>query len=195
MYLIIGFTYDFKAGVALIEFISIALIIIVGLSIFITSIRVGITPMPSSQKAYRAILALTDSQGDGPVIDLGSGWGTVVIALSKAYPNREVIGYELSTVPWLISVLLKQVMRLENLSIYRRNFLASPFPKSSTLICYLYPGGMIKLEEKLKDEGSQIDRIISNTFVLPSHVAQEVIKLDDLYGSSVYKYLGKNLIK
>ena len=72
-----------KGGVTMIEFISIALSIIVLSSIFITSIRVGITPMPSSQKAYRAILALTDSQGDGPIVDLGSGWGTVVNALAR----------------------------------------------------------------------------------------------------------------
>lgn len=165
------------------------------LSIFITSIRVGITPMPSSQKAYRAILAFTDSQGVGPIIDLGSGWGTLVIALAKAYPNREVIGFELSFVPWLVSVLLKKIMRIENLLIYRRNFFASPFPESSTLICYLFPDGMIKLEKKLKGEGLQIDRIISNTFALPTYVAQDVIKLNDLYGSSIYKYLGKDLKK
>jgi hypothetical protein len=179
----------------LIEFISIALSIMVVLSIFITSIRVGITPMPSSQKAYRAILALTDPQGVGPIIDLGSGWGTVVIALAKAYPNREVIGFELSTIPWLISVLLKKIMKLENLLIHRRNFFATPFPESSTLICYLFPEGMIKLEEKLKGEGPKIDRIISNTFALPTYVPQQTIKLDDLYGSSIYKYLGKDLIK
>ena len=49
-------------------------------------------------------------------------WGTLVIAIARKYPNKQVIGYELSWLPWLVSVILKYSLRLDNLTIHRKDF-------------------------------------------------------------------------
>ncbi len=50
--------------------------------------KLGISPMPSSSKAYNAMVLLVDETGTGTIIDLGSGWGNFVIRIAKKNPQR-----------------------------------------------------------------------------------------------------------
>jgi len=134
------------------------------------------------------MLSEIDAAEDGPIIDVGSGWGTLVIAVAKKYPQRDVIGYELSLVPWLVSVLLKQIGRIHNLSLYRKDFLKADLSQASTLICYLFPGGMLSLEKKLRQEKNKVNLIVSNTFAIPSYEPVKVVKLNDIYATPIYVY-------
>ena len=170
------------------EVILIACILIIILSILWSTLNVGISPMPSSMRAYEAVAKFTEDTGNGPIIDLGSGWGNVVIRLAKAYPEREVIGYELSLLPWFISQLLKSILRLKNLRIYRKNFLAANFADESVLICYLVPESMAKIQKKLKTEQHHVRYLISNNFALPLHTPEHTVTLNDFYNSPVYRY-------
>lgn len=144
--------------------------------------------MPSSNKAYKTMLTLIDETGTDAIIDLGSGWGNFVIPLAKNNPQRQIIGYELSLLPWLISMLLKKVLRLKNLSLYRENFYNVNLPSASVIVCYLYPQAMSKIQAKLLLEQPKIDFLISNNFALPSWQAEKVIKLNDFYKSPIYLY-------
>ena len=98
--------------ITLIIFTSIA-----GVSIVWNTLKTGIPPMPSSKKACQAMLTATEISREGPIIDMGSGWGTLVIAFAKKYPQRQVIGYEVSWIPWMVSMILKKIMRVDNLSL------------------------------------------------------------------------------
>ncbi len=144
--------------------------------------------MPSSRKARRAMLAAVENSTQGPIVDLGSGWGTLVIACAKKYPHRQVIGYELSLVPWLVSLMLKYVSGLENLSLYRRDFLKADLSDARVIICYLFPRGMCSLQDKLERERGSVSLIVSNTFAMPSCQAEQVIQLDDFYRTPIYLY-------
>jgi hypothetical protein len=84
--------------------------IFITVSLIYNSVTLGISPMPSSKKAYNSIMALVNDTGTGAIIDLGSGWGNFVVRIAKRNPQRQVIGYELSLLPWLTSVLLKQLL-------------------------------------------------------------------------------------
>ena len=95
-------------------FFLFALITIV--SIVGTTLKTGIPPMKSSGKACQAMLASIDDPVEGPLIDLGSGWGTLAIAMAQKYPHRQVLGYELSWLPWLVSIVRKHSSGLENLT-------------------------------------------------------------------------------
>ncbi|VUD63851.1 hypothetical protein TDB9533_03195 [Thalassocella blandensis] len=156
--------------------------------------------MMSSGKARRVMLRLArewmgsrtkaDTKVDdtSPFIDLGSGWGTLVVALAREYPDRHIIGYELSWFPWLVSSMRKYCLGLNNLSLYRKNFIDADLNNASILFCYLFPGGMASLYEKLKKDVSQEVCIISNTFALPSCPSSQTVKLDDIYRSPIYVY-------
>lgn len=176
----------------IIELIAVAALLFAIITIAWTTVRVGISPMPSSDKARKEMLLATEISREGPIIDLGSGWGTLVIALARKYPEREIIGYELSFVPWLVSRLLKYSLNLKNLSLYRQDFLKANLAGAAVLLCYLYPGGMAALQEKLQQEEATDEMlVISNTFALPDLTPTKVIHLGDLYKTPIYIYQQK----
>lgn len=163
-------------------------LLVISFSIVWGTLKTGISPMMSSGKACQAMLSLIDKDEEGPFIDLGSGWGTLVIALARKYPHQQVIGYELSWFPWLVSVMLKRFLGLDNLTVYRQDFQQADLSSTAILFCYLFPQGMVELDNKLKRERLTNMLIVSNTFALPSCQAIEIIKLDDLYQTPIYLY-------
>ncbi|MEH6471216.1 MAG: hypothetical protein V7752_08200 [Halopseudomonas sp.] len=172
----------------LLELILLVFVLLTVLSIVWTTLQTGISPMMSSGKACQAMLASIDRPADGPLIDLGSGWGTLVIALARKYPRQQVIGYELSWFPWLVSIVRKYSLRLDNLTLYRKDFNNAELSNASILFCYLFPGGMVALHKKLKSELLNKILIVSNTFALPSCQPTKVIRLNDFYRTPIYVY-------
>ncbi len=170
------------------EIILLIIAVLIALSIVYSTARFGISPMPSSKKAYQAMIKLIDETGSGPIIDLGSGWGNFVIPIAKRYPQRQIIGYEMSLLPCLISTLIKHALGLKNLTLYRQDFLTANLSTASVLVCYLFPAAMDKIKIKLQLEKPGVEFLISNNFALPSHQFDKVIQLNDFYKSPVYLY-------
>ena len=183
-----------------VELVFLALLLLIVLSIVWSTLRTGISPMMSSGKALRAMLDLAseaverasvvkaNGSDKAPLVDLGSGWGTLVIALALKHPDRQVVGYELSWFPWLISIIRKHCLRLHNLTLYRKDFKQADLNNASILFCYLFPGGMSALYEKLNREVFGNVLVVSNTFALPSIQPSKIVKLDDIYRSPIYVY-------
>jgi hypothetical protein len=167
---------------------AVCLILLISLLIVISTLQTGISPMPSSRKALTTLQALIEETHSPNLIDMGSGWGNVVIRLAKQYPKRQVYGYELSIIPWLVSLLLKKLYRLENLTLYRESFLDARLPNKTTMICYLCPELMDKLAKKLSKENHVGSYLISNTFALPSNTPIKQLKSSDFFRSPVYLY-------
>lgn len=172
----------------LLEPIALFFVLVVALSIVWSTLRTGISPTMSSGKACKAMLDSVETSTSGPLIDLGSGWGTLVVAVARKYPEQQVIGYELSWFPWLVSVIRKHSLGLDNLTLYRKDFRNAEFGNASVLFCYLFPRGMVDLQEKLNRERFNEILIVSNTFALPSCQPTSTIRLNDLYRSPVYVY-------
>ena len=162
--------------------------VLITFSLIYSTVKLGISPMPCSSKAYNTMKKLVDETGTGTIIDLGSGWGNFVIRIAKENPQRKIVGYELSILPWLTSIFLKKILGLKNLTVHRQNFYNVNLPSASVLICYLYPEAMSKINEKLCIEKPDIDFLISNNFALPSWSPYKVMVLDDFYKSPVYLY-------
>lgn len=172
----------------LFDFLLLLAAILITISLIYSTIKLGISPMPSSNKAYSAMVEFVDLTGTKAIIDLGSGWGNFVIRVAKQNPHRQVIGYEMSYLPWLTSILLKKVLRLKNLTLYRQNFYNINLPDASVLVCYLYPEAMEKIKNKLLLEQPNINFIISNNFALPSWQAYKIKSINDFYKSPIYLY-------
>jgi tRNA G46 methylase TrmB len=144
--------------------------------------------MPSSNKASNAMMKLAKETGSGTIIDLGSGWGSFIIPMAKRYPQRQLVGYELSLLPWFYSCLLKKVLGLKNITLYRQNFYQADLTNADIIVCYLFPDAMTKIKKKLLSEQHKIKFIISNNFALPSYKPNKVIILDDFYRTPIYLY-------
>lgn len=163
-------------------------VLFIALSIIYNTVKLGISPMPSSSKAHRAMTPLLDKTGSDTIIDLGSGWGNVVVAIAKQYPHRQIVGYELSYLPWLISTLFKKALRLNNLTLYRQDFYQADLSKACVLVCYLFPEAMEKISQRLTEEPLSVNFLISNNFALPSWQPIKKIQINDFYNSPVYLY-------
>lgn len=185
------------------ELTLIALVLMAGTSIVWSTLAVGISPMPSSKKARLAVMQLIETAGregdneggivesfdaSGTIVDLGSGWGSLTIGMAMKYPDRQIIGYELSCFPWAVSVIVAKCLGLTNLNVYRQDFLKADLSAASIVVCYLFPAGMVALETRLAEQKTSIRYLISNNFALPSSKPEKAIQLDDFYRSPVYRY-------
>ena len=170
------------------ESVLITTVFIVGASIVFSTIKIGISPMPSSKKAYQAMITMADETGAGPIYDLGSGWGNLVIRLAIKYPDRQIVGFELSIFPWLITKTIKRILGLSNLVVHRADFLKADLSGASVITCYLFPSAMEAIKSKLDLGKGNLRFIISNNFALPSYQASEIVQLNDFYKSPVYLY-------
>ena len=163
--------------------------LIVMLSILVGVVRTGISPMPSSQRAVQQILQFVVPPHPGPLYELGAAWGSLAIPLARAYPDRRIIAYELSTIPWLFLWLRVRIARLHNIEVLRRNFFRDDLGQAAVVVCYLYPGSMVRLSTKLQSELSPGTVVVSNTFSLPGWVPDQQAQLKDLYGTTVYRFI------
>lgn len=162
-------------------------------SLFFHSLLLGITPMPSSLKAKRAILKLLPQKIEhGIIYELGSGWGGLAFLLAKQYPHSQVIAFELSPIPWFFSRVQQLFLNRPNLTIERKNFHHHNFSDAGAIVCYLFPSAMKKLSLKLKKELPSKSILISNTFSLIGWENETVLFLDDFAATRIYKYHNKN---
>ncbi len=157
-------------------------------SIVWTTLRVGISPMPSSAKATRAILDLIPGNAGEQIAELGSGWGRLALAVTSHRPEAHVMAYELSLLPWVWSIGVARLMGRQRIEFVRRDFFDADLGDTDVVLCYLFPGAMERLAKRLPHlkAGSVI---ISNTFRLPGWQPDEVVELDDLYRTRVYRYV------
>ena len=157
-------------------------------SVVWTTLRVDISPMPSSPKATRAMLDLIPGGAGQRFAELGSGWGGLAFAVTSHRPQAQVVAYELSWLPWVWSVLVARLRGRGEIDFVRGDFFAADLSATDVVRCYLFPGGRERLSKVLAQlrPGAII---ISNTFRLPGWRPDEVVVLDDLYRTHVYRYV------
>jgi len=157
-------------------------------SIVVWTIKNGISPMPTSPKVKRRLLEILPVV-QGRIYELGSGWGTLAFSLSRHYPEAQIIGFETSPVPYWISKLCLNLSSSRNLTFERRDFFNVELKDATMVVCYLYPGAMRKLGEKLIQELKPGALIISHTFALPGWEPKATYEVDDLYRTKIYIYV------
>ena len=152
------------------------------LSVILFSKVAGITPTPTSPKVRRALFELLPDV-DGPVYELGAGWGGLTSPLASRY--KRVIGYELSPIPWLVA--WARSVRHKNVSLRLRNFWKTDLSGAALVVCYLYPGAMQRLAGKL-EELQPGALVCSHTFALPGWQAAWEGRVEDWQRTPLYLY-------
>ena len=113
-----------------------------------------IVPAPTlsyvRKRALKLIPENFKKDGQYEIFDLGSGWGGILISLSKLFPNSTIIGYELSPLPYFISKL-RVFFRKRNINVYREDFFKKDISDADIIFCYLSPYHMELLKEKFSE--------------------------------------------
>lgn len=174
------------------EWITIILVLfpMVGMVILLVvwSIKNGISPMPTSTKAKPYLFELLPSNLQGKIYELGSGWGTLLFPLARRFPHSEVVGFETSPLPFCFSSLWMLKERVSNVKVFRKDFFFEDLSKASLVVCYLYPGAMLKLKGKFEKELKPGALVVCNTFAVPGWIPERVIEVPDLYHTKIYLY-------
>jgi len=170
------------------EVAVLAIVLAAILALLVHTAITGISPVPTTPRVAAAMLALARPGIDGAIFELGSGWGALAFALAKRFPDRRVIAYELSPLPWLISRLRNSLAPAPNLTIHRADFHQAPLAEAALVCCYLYPGAMARLRPKFEAELGPGAAVISNSFAVPGWPPAAVRRADDQYESLVYLY-------
>ena len=108
--------------------------------------------------------------------------------LARRCPESKVVAYELSPVPWLFLKLRAFLFGPRNLKIVRRNFFKDDLSKASLIVCYLYPGAMVKLSSKLVMELKPNAEVVSNTFEMPTWTPTAIQSLEDVMCPQIFYY-------
>jgi hypothetical protein len=163
-------------------------VLLAAASVVIDSLRLGISPMPASPRAVSTLLRTLPNELRGDLHELGSGWGTLALALARARPDCTVIAHERSWVPFLVSRLLAAVVRRPNLRLIRGNLFEVPLHDAACVVCYLFPGAMTRLRPKLEAELRPGAYVVSLTFAVPGWTPIRTEHVADLWRSPIYVY-------
>ncbi len=161
--------------------LTICLALIIAISIVIDTLRIGISPMPTSPKVWATLKQVTPDKPPKTIYELGCGFGWLSILLARKYPTSQVIAFEKAFVPYLVSKVIS--FFISNLQVRWEDFLKVDLTESELLVCYLFPQGMQQLAQK-----PMKGLLISHTFSLPGYQPYEERVAEDLYKTRVYAY-------
>ncbi len=151
------------------------------------SLRLGITPTPTSPSVRKVLALLLPKQVKGEIHELGSGWGNLLPLIKTHYPDQNIQAHERSPVPRFFSKLINNLKK-KPVAITSQDIFSVDLSKAGLVICYLYPAAMDRLSEHLKMQLPENCWVISHTFRLPGWMPVKTIQANDLYKTPIYLY-------
>ena len=156
--------------------------------LLVYTVLTGISPVPTTPSVKAEMLAAAPNPVHGAILDLGSGWGGLAFAFARKYPHSQVIGYELSPIPWCFCRIRQWFRPQSNLMFRRIDYRKVPFDQASLIVCYLFGRGMRELRPKFEHELQAGCWVISNTFAVPGWVPDRIRVAKDQYATQVFVY-------
>jgi hypothetical protein len=120
------------------------------LSILLFQLVTGVPPLSSNERESEDVVALlrkADLAEGAVVYDLGSGWGSLVIALTRAFPAAQIRGIEISPLPYWVSRF--RTRNMPNVVLRRGNFFDCDLSDAQAVTCYLMIKPMLRIAELL----------------------------------------------
>lgn len=148
---------------------------------FASALFVWPPSFPSNKQSQRLITDFVRakcSSGSGfKIVDLGSGYGHLVLALAKAFPHAQVTGVELLRFPaWCSKQLLR---KYKNVSIVQQDLYAHDLSGYDAAVFFLRKDHQI--DEKVLKEIKPGAIVVAHHFPLKNYQAQQVKEMKDLF--------------
>lgn len=164
---------------------------IVGLT-FIVPIFFGIiAPIPSMPAINRLLIQKIKEfdTSDGDILDIGSGYGSTVLALAKAFPNRRIIACEISWVPLWFSRWAAWVLHRKNIVFLRTDGFVYAGTHPEVTSAFFYFPVTRKVRRSLQNIGQTYHGFLfANTYPHPDLRAIEVLSAHDVFKSRLFVY-------
>lgn len=164
------------------------IVCVAGASIVWSSLRLGISPMPTSGRVLKTVLSVIPSELTGEVTELGAGWGTLAWAVASSRPAARVVAWEASPVPFAFCWLRSKVQRRANLMLRFGNFRDADLASSQLVLAYLWTGAMTQLGPRFDAEVKTGALVVTHTFAWRGREPELTLHADDVYRTPVYRY-------
>jgi hypothetical protein len=177
-------------------FLSCVLLVVLAASssLLFYQARTGVPPMAASSAEIADVIALlktADLKEGGAIYELGSGWGTLVIALARAFPTAQIRGIELSSFPCWVSRFRTRMM--PNVRLQRGTFYDADLRDADAVTCYLMVKPMPRLAAFLDGMLKPGTPVISITFGFRNRKASAVRNGPGLRGEvAMYRWPARN---
>ena len=159
------------------------------------TLRTGVPTFPSMPVAREKIIALLQADmavrrplGRYKIYDLGSGSGQLSWHIARALPDADIVGIELSFLPWLRATVWQKLTRQRNLRYLRVDFWSMPVGDADAVLTYLMEAIMPRVAAKLRAELRPRTLVISNKFALPGWQPEQTIPLQSAFSKRLLVY-------
>lgn len=140
---------------------------------YLLLIFIKVPYVPSAGSVVRLLFDNFTFQKGQTFIDIGAGGGKIVFQAEKH--GLQAIGYEISPMPYLISIFVKPFLRSQA-TLYFRNFIKADLSNADYIYCYLFPELIEEIWPKIKKECRPGTYFICNTFKLKSVRPVQIIE-------------------
>jgi ribosomal protein L11 methylase PrmA len=173
---------------------SLVLVASIFFLIMIIISAIGVPFLPSSKRKVDLMISLANLNKDSIVYDLGSGDGRLVIEAAKKGVSHAV-GFEINPILNLFARIRAYFLKLKNLTFFTKSMWKADLSKPDIIFLYLLPSVMLKLEEKLINEGKENMIIISNTFKFKKIPLIKEFEKEKIYVYKLKSNTDDNLMK
>lgn len=133
------------------------------LPLYWTTFRTQVPYYPSGVDTWRTVQGLLPEKPGVRVVDIGSGFGGLVMHLAQHRPDGLIEGVELAPLPWLASVLRAR-LRGSSARFMRKDYERLAFNDYDVVFAYLSPAAMPSLWQKARAEMRQGTLLLSLEF-------------------------------
>ncbi len=167
------------------ETIIIAILIILLVPAAYASI-IGAPTVLTNKSLIESIVKKANVKKKDTFYELGTGTGRVITAFAKQ-KNIEVVGFELSPIFYLITLLNLKLHGVKNYKLYFKNFLTADLKNADVIFCFLMPKTMEKMKNKFINELKPKTKIISFAFPIKDWTPCEILKGKDKPATYFYQ--------
>lgn len=159
-------------------------IFVVLLTLYWTTFRTQVPFFPSTRTTWEAVAKLLPQGGPIHFVDIGSGFGGLVLHLAALRPDSCVSGVELAPLPWFVSRMRAGLARSRG-QFFRRDYLELNLADYDVVFAFLSPAAMPALWEKAREEMRKGSLLLSYEFPISGATPEIVLPTDDR-GASLY---------
>jgi trans-aconitate methyltransferase len=170
---------------AAIPWIPVLVAAALGLSLLLFQAITGSPSVSATSAEADDVVALLKDSGlakHATIYDLGCGWGKLVTALARGFPDAQIVGIEWSPLPYWISRL--RTRRFANVRLYRGNFLKFDLRDANAVTCYLMMKSMPRLGQFLDGMLAEGTPVVALTFWFRGRKASAVREGPGLRGAA-----------
>lgn len=164
------------------------IVVLAGASIVWSTLRLGISPMPTSSRVLSKVMSVIPAELSGEVVELGAGWGTLAWAVASSRPDVKVVAWEASPVPFAFCWLRSKVQPRANLMLRFGDFRDADLASSRLMLAYLWTGAMTQLAPRFDAELKPGALVVTHTFAWRGREPELTVNVDDVYRTPVYRY-------